>query len=69
MIQSKVIAFLKNNGFEGDKKLVLKEDHEIALKNTIEEMEEELFEAEKISLEKRLREEYEVVSGMGTILI
>ena len=25
MIQSKVIAFLKNNGFEGDKKLVLKE--------------------------------------------
>ena len=37
---------------------ILKEDHEITLKNTIEEM-EDLFEAEKISLEKRLREEYE----------
>ncbi|MEK9781057.1 MAG: hypothetical protein VW418_06495, partial [Gammaproteobacteria bacterium] len=34
MIQSKVIAFLKNNGFEGDKKLVLKEtilDHPLNL--------------------------------------
>eukprot|EP00938_MAST-03A_sp_MAST-3A-sp1_P005558 g5558.t1 len=37
---------------------ILKEDHETTLKNTIEEM-EEVFQAEKIALEKRLKEEYE----------